>query len=100
MQVIPASTAAWIVRTASRSSLGPYRSPPIGHVPSPITEVVKDVLPQTRYSIASLRGTLGSRAAGSGVQVVPNAVPEVSNREHDQAQDHARRVEIHQPVLR
>jgi len=69
-QVTPASSAAAIARRASRSSLAPYRAPPIGHVPSPIAEDRSAVCPNARVSTTaasyvpvSARGSSASRTA-------------------------------------
>ena len=51
-QFTPASSAWWIARIASASSIAPYRSPPlIGQLPNPRTDTASPVRPNARLSI-------------------------------------------------
>src|SRR5579864_5357142 len=85
--VTPASSAAAIVRIASRSSLGPYRAPPIGHVPRPITDDRSVLCPNVRDSTVQppLDVALLPRTRVR-IQIVPHGVAELPDGHHDHAE--------------
>src|SRR5688572_5796728 len=88
---MPALSAAWMARMASLSSLAPYRAPPIGQVPKPMTEVQMSDAPKHRVFIPY--GPFHSCSSRSflraGVEVVAEAVAEDTDAEDDQTEREA-----------